>query len=74
MIFEFEKVPSINTLREHVLPYLNNPDETLYFLINCQVNVINAANSILLKLLQDNKIREAANFSKLFLHYFFLCK
>lgn len=67
MILEFKINPSIFTLRNYVLPYMEGqPEDLLFPLVYRLVNIETASNAILLKLLSENKMRDAVRFSKCF--------
>lgn len=65
MVLEFQINPSVFTLKNYVLPYMEGkPEDLLFPLVHRLVNIETASNAILLKLLSENKIREAVRFSE----------
>lgn len=65
MTLEFDLLPSIYTLKSHILPYMqSSADDVLASFINAHVEYHVALNAILMHLLSENKIREASKFCK----------
>lgn len=65
MIFEFKIQPSIYLLNEYILPYMkDNIEKAQYLFVLSQVRMAVYSNAIVIYLLTENRIRDAAKFSK----------
>lgn len=66
MINEFELTPSGETLREYVIPYLKqkfNPEQTVLQLQGVGLRSFHSARNVIIDLLEDGKLKEAADIS-----------
>ena len=69
---DFDILPNTETLRDYVIPYMDekDPDEIVSALVECGVKRGTSAAATISHLLIENKLKEAADVGEFFIYRF----